>query len=74
MFIMSAANVFMAITLMLLSIVQKAIGMHALLDYSSSAIFILIAVLATVSALSKSLPEILLGATVIVALTFLNSF
>ncbi|KAK6101149.1 putative integral membrane protein [Brugia pahangi] len=63
MYVMSAVNIILAILLLLLSIIQKGKGVHALADYLCFIIFIIIAMLAAYSAINENFIWPLLAAT-----------
>ncbi|KAL4002399.1 putative integral membrane protein [Acanthocheilonema viteae] len=64
MYIMSGMNIVLAIVLLLLSLMQKSQGVHAIVDYLCFIIFILIAILAILSATKENLIWSLLGAAI----------
>uniref|UniRef100_A0A1I8EA06 Uncharacterized protein n=1 Tax=Wuchereria bancrofti TaxID=6293 RepID=A0A1I8EA06_WUCBA len=66
MYVMSGVNIILAILLLLLSIIQKGKGVHALADYLCFITFILIAILAVYSAINENLIWPLLGATLVI--------
>uniref|UniRef100_A0A2K6WL31 MARVEL domain-containing protein n=1 Tax=Onchocerca volvulus TaxID=6282 RepID=A0A2K6WL31_ONCVO len=73
MYIMSAMNICMAISLLLLSIMQKGTNLHALADYFCFTVFLIIAFLAALSSATENfkLRWPLFGATIAILVLLL---